>query len=216
MSCASSYTWFGVDCPLSSKLVETGYINPRNFPEWPKKTAASDWGHTCWLLTRVVARKGDIQMLFGSPLPKFVVTSPPELKAAKMDTPDGGLLCQGCWDFLNRLDVCVHPGINRAASLKPVRRGWLVHWERNWDGDTWQQWAREGGDWAGRRLPGCISSCSVAVVLQSHLQRAERSEEPQQQLLAAVTPVVLKWGNSPAQPEHCMSSSRFMLQQPKP
>lgn len=36
-----------------------------------------------------------------------------------------------------------------------------------------EQWAREGGVWAGRRLPGCISSCSMAAVLQSHLQRAD-------------------------------------------
>lgn len=36
-----------------------------------------------------------------------------------------------------------------------------------------EQWAREGGVWAGRRLPGCVSSCSMAVVLQSHLQRVD-------------------------------------------
>lgn len=91
-----------------------------------------------------------------------------------MDTPDGGLLCQGCWDLLNRLDVCVHSGINRAASLEPARQGWWMHWERNWDGGKDpQQWAREGGVWARRRLPGCISSCSMAGVLQSHLQRAD-------------------------------------------
>lgn len=161
-------------CPHKlSSLVESVYINPRNFPEWPKKNSpeASDSGHTCLLLTRVVARRGDTQMLFGFPLPKFVVSTPPELKAAKMDTPDGGLLCQGCWDLLNRLDVCVHPGINRAAALKPARRGWFMGWERNGDGE------RPTAVGQGRRGLGWEEAARLHFILLHGSGAAEPSAE---------------------------------------
>jgi len=47
------------------------------------------------------------------------------MKAAKLDTMDAGLFCQGCRDLLHRLDVCFHTGVD-------------------WEQHHWNQWSSAG------------------------------------------------------------------------